>query len=233
MLEQKITTHLQHKSLAKLMGFTYTIEYKKGTKNRAADALSRRDEESNISQITVLQPMWITEVVASFECDNMAQEASLECTIRPQDVSFFQYISGLIKFNGKIYVGRGAGLREKILQQVHESNLGGHAGVLGTYQRVKMVFLWSGMKQQVKDIVLQCPICQINKPEHVKNPGLLQPLPISEQAGSSITMDFIEQLPKSKGKEMIWVVVDRLTKYCIGSSHLSFIIGPGLCGGNL
>lgn len=55
----------------------------------------------------------------------------------------------------------------------------------------------------------------------MKSPGLLQPLPVPEQAWVHITMDFIEQFPKSKGKEMIWVVVDRMTKYIhfIALSH--------------
>lgn len=61
----------------------------------------------------------------------------------------------------------------------------------------------------------------MSKSEHVKSPGMLQPLPVPEQAWIYITMDVIEQLPKSKEKEMIWVVVDRLTKYShfIALSH--------------
>ncbi|KAJ0628009.1 putative nucleotidyltransferase, Ribonuclease H [Helianthus annuus] len=41
LLAQKITTPLQHKWLAKLMGYDYSIEYKQGRENVAADALSR------------------------------------------------------------------------------------------------------------------------------------------------------------------------------------------------
>lgn len=45
------------------------------------------------------------------------------------------------------------------------------------------------------------------------DPGLLQPLPIPNQAWRHISMDFIGGLPKSQGKDTILVVVDRRTKF--------------------
>lgn len=173
LLEQKITTPLQHKYMAKLMGYNYTIEYKKGAENGVADALSRREEEATVAHINIIQPMWITEVIGSYEGDSWAQEAIAECTVRPLDVSFFHYESGLLKFKGRVYVGSTSDLRSKILTYIHQSNMGGHSGIQGTYQRVQLTFLWPGMRQ-------------------------------------------------SKGKEVIWVVVDRFTKY----SHFIALAHP-------
>ena len=41
LLDQKLTTTLQHKWLAKLLGLDYEIQYKKGAENKVADAPSR------------------------------------------------------------------------------------------------------------------------------------------------------------------------------------------------
>jgi RNase H-like domain found in reverse transcriptase len=43
LLDQRLTHSLQHKGLTKLLGLDYTISYKKGVENKAADTLSRRD----------------------------------------------------------------------------------------------------------------------------------------------------------------------------------------------
>jgi hypothetical protein len=58
--------------------------------------------------------------------------------------------------------------------------------------------------------------------ETIKTLGLLQPLAMSSQRWEDISMDFIIGLPKSEGKSVIMVIVDRLTKYAhfCALSHL-------------
>jgi len=60
---------------------------------------------------------------------------------------------------------------------------------------------------------VECLVFQQNKVETIKTPRLLQPLSIPSQRWEEISMDFIIGLPKSEGKSVIMVVVDRLTKY--------------------
>lgn len=69
------------------------------------------------------------------------------------------------------------------------------------------------MRQSVLVFIKQSLVCQINKPEHTKYPGKLQPLPIPVFAWTHISMDFVEGLPLSEQKDLILVVVDRFTKY--------------------
>ena len=61
--------------------------------------------------------------------------------------------------------------------------------------------------------VQECSICQQNKIENIHPAGLLQPLPIPEQKWESVSMDFITGLPKVQGRDCLYVVVDRLTKF--------------------
>ena len=68
--------------------------------------------------------------------------------------------------------------------------------------------------------ISECVTCQQNKSEHTLPGGLLQPLPILEQKWEGISMDFITGLPKVQGKDCIYVVVDRLTKF----AHLYAIL---------
>ena len=58
----------------------------------------------------------------------------------------------------------------------------------------------------------ECFLCQQNKVETIKTLGLLQPLNIPCRCWEEVSMDFITGLPKLEGKNVIMVVVDRLTK---------------------
>ena len=65
----------------------------------------------------------------------------------------------------------------------------------------------------MKEFVLICDTCKRCKHENIAYLGLLQPLPIPDQAWTSVSIDFVEGLPRLEGKDNILVVVDRLTKF--------------------
>lgn len=91
---------------------------------------------------------------------------------------------------------------------------GGHSGIASSIKKAKIYFYWPTLKGDITKFVKECEVCQRNKSEHVPSPGLLQPIPIPNSAWEVVSMDFLEGLPRSRGKDTLLVVVDRLTKYC-------------------
>ena len=86
LLEQRIATPSQQKWLAKLLGYAFVVEYKKGCDNRVADALSRTfgsapDLSTSISAsisdskasclmlLTVPNPTWLKVLQDSYSLD--------------------------------------------------------------------------------------------------------------------------------------------------------------------
>lgn len=87
----------------------------------------------------------------------------------------------------------------------------------GTYH----VVYWEGMKKNIQQYVATCKMCQLNKYQTLAHVWLLQPLLVPTLVCLDVSMNFIEGLPKAQGKNVILVVVDRLTKYAnfIAMSH--------------
>ena len=71
-------------------------------------------------------------------------------------------------------------------------------------------------------MVDKCDTFQRHKGEMTLLPGLLGPLPIPTRIWTDISMDFFEVLPKYGGKTVIFVLVDRLSKY----SHFCALNDP-------
>jgi hypothetical protein len=203
------------------MGYNYKIEYKKGKKNRAADALSRRPQQKHLSSISTTVPLWVIDIMSSYSDDPKCKELEEQLRINNVVVHNYTLSSGIIRYKNRIYVGAHSNLRTQLIQAFHDSALGGHSSERVTYVTLKSLFHWPGMRSVVSQFIKKCLICQLNKSENVPYPGLLQPLHVPDMAWQHITMDFIEALPKSEGKDTILVVVDKLTKYAhfISLSH--------------
>lgn len=214
LLEQKIFTPRQHKYLTKLLGFDYNIEYRKGKENVVADALSRKEDlHTQCNVVTLIKPAWVEELQDSYLGDPIVPQVITESLSFPYNLSLYTYKEGLVRYKGKLYVSCGVDLRRKIIAFIHTSALGGHSGAAVTYNRIYTTFWWPTLKQEVFQFVSECHTCQLCKHELVKTPGLLQPLSVPTGPWTDISMDFIEKLPRLRGFDTIWVIVDRFTKY--------------------
>ncbi|KAD7479936.1 hypothetical protein E3N88_03072 [Mikania micrantha] len=213
LLTQKITTPLQQTWLAKLMGYDYEISYKKGVDNVVADGLSRVEGlalfEMGVSSIDSMLLQRIKEIWNS----DMQLQAVIKQVGAGHQVKNVSWDGQLLKKKNKVWIGNDEQLKNDIMVLFHASPLGGHSGFRPTLQKIKSLFYWKGCSKQVRLFIKECSECQRAKYEPIANPGLLQPLPVPNYIFTDISMDFISGLPKSQGKDCIWVVVDRLTKY--------------------
>ncbi|GJZ81438.1 transposon ty3-I gag-pol polyprotein [Tanacetum coccineum] len=158
LLEQRITTHAQMKWLPKLISCDYDILYKKGSENKADDALSRIPTSAQLLTLAL-------SIIST----------------NPQSHKHYTWTNGQLRRKGKLVVGNNEALRQQLLQYFHSDPSGGHSGVQATIKRITGLCYWKKLRQQVNVFM--------------------------------IFMDFIEGLPSSYGKTVIFVVMDRLSKY--------------------
>jgi len=137
-------------------------------------------------------------------------------------VSHYALQEGLLRRKGRLVIGPNLALKEQLLQWVHDSPFGGHSGRDATLKRLKSLFWWRGMTKAVQAYVRKCVTCQSCKYDTSPTPGLLQPIAIPQEVWRDVSMDFIEGLLKSFGKEVIFVIVDRFSKY----AHFAALIHP-------
>lgn len=114
---------------------------------------------------------------------------------------------GVIRYKNRIWVGPDSKLQTRIIAAIHESAIGGHSGAPVTLRKLKQLFAWKGMNTTVHTFVAHYQTCLQAKLDRVAYPGMPQPLPVSSSAWHTISMDFIEGLPKSGSVSCILVVV--------------------------
>jgi hypothetical protein len=100
----------------------------------------------------------------------------------PQALPNFTLMDGVLRYKKRIWLGHNTVLHQQVLQAVHASAMGGHSGFPVTYSKMKQLFAWKGMKTATLAFVQSCQVCQQAKPNRVKYPGLLAPLPIPDGA---------------------------------------------------
>ncbi|GJX83028.1 putative reverse transcriptase domain-containing protein [Tanacetum coccineum] len=102
-------------------------------------------------------------------------------------------------------------LRILIMHESYKSKYSVHLGSDKIYQDMKKLYWWLNKKADIAIYVSKSLTCLKVKADHQKPSSLLvQP----QWKWDNITMDFVTKLPKTPGGyDIIWVIVDRLTKY--------------------
>ena len=124
-----MTCPSQHVWLAKLLGFDYEIEFKKGKDNVVVDALSRVSC-GTLSTLAVssLSTTLLEAIKQSWQDDKAVQLLIQELTQQPTSHPHYSWVNQLLCRKGKLVVGHNESLQTQIISIYHDSVAGGHSG---------------------------------------------------------------------------------------------------------
>jgi Integrase zinc binding domain/Integrase core domain len=100
---------------------------------------------------------------------------------------------------------------EPVLFMLHNHPLGGHLGVDIVFNKVRNLYFWPQMYDDIKDYIRSCDSCQ--RRGRKRNVEPLQPIPVGEPF-SKMGIDIVGPLPLTdNGNKYIVVATDYMTKW--------------------
>ena len=214
LMDQTVQTPEQHRYLAWLLGYDFTIQYRAGRANIVADALSRIHEDSPASLFLISMPQFDFLEGLRKEMASHPAFIVLYHKIQGEPEAYLEYTltADLILHKGRIWIPSNSSFTKLLLEEFHQSPTGGHMGIQKTLHRLQENFTWDSIRADTRAFIAGCLTCQCTKYDNRKPAGLLSPLPILVQPWEDLSMDFIVGLPAYKGNTCIFVVVDRFSK---------------------
>ncbi|GJR26026.1 putative reverse transcriptase domain-containing protein [Tanacetum coccineum] len=190
--------------------------YLYGTK--LADTLRRKER---------IKPLQVRALVMTISLDLPKQILNAQIEARKPENFEAEDVGGMIRkkkleprangtlcLNNRSWLPCFSDLRTLIMHKSHKSKYYVNLGSDKMYQDIKKLYWWPNMKAKIATYVSKCLTCLKVKAEHQKPSGLLVKPEIPQWKWDNMTMDFITKLPKtSSGYDVIWVIVDRLTKF--------------------
>lgn len=174
----------------KLEEYEYTIVYKAGKNNTNADALSRIPYHEMVCNVVS------TRSKTKQDSQDDSQDKELQPNAQPTVLNDLTEI-------------------QTVLKELHDSPIGGHQGFKRTFNKIRALYSWKGMKKDIEKYIKQCETCQKNKEGYnPKQPMVLTTT--STRSFEKLFLDIVGPLDISlNGNTCILTMMDDLTKLAI------------------
>lgn len=199
----------------RLSQFNFDIQYKKGTDNKLADALSRAPIPTEI--VNLICPVDSTSDTWYNNLFKRVEKAPHKFPdLRILNDNLYKRIRTKNPLTRDCEWKRVIPheLRQDILKTCHDRADAAHLGVFKTSKRIAQSYYWPKMMGDVKRYIRNCPICLAYKSTNEAPPGLMENPKRVQRPWQVICTDLVGPLPRSyKGYKFILVVCDCFTKY--------------------
>ena len=184
-----------------------------GNENTVADALSHMPEEGEgeegskiiaaVLKIS-MDPKISEDIRVGYKSDAFCQRILKNLESFPM----IKVEDGLIYIGSRLVIPRVGTLREDLFQMAHDSL--GHFGMDKSYATLWTAYYWPRMRTELEGAYIPgCDACQWNKGPTTRPTGPLHPLPVPDNRGDSVAIDFIGPLPEDEGFNCIVTMTDR------------------------
>ncbi|KAF2297357.1 hypothetical protein GH714_021883 [Hevea brasiliensis] len=153
LLEQRHLSATQQHWISKLLGFSFTVEYRAGKSNVVADALSRRNADDSILMAVSMPQLSLFDEIRKEHSDSPAIQQQISAITNGTVASKWVFRDGLLFYNNRVYLPPNSPSIQLVVSALHNQS---HEGYQKTLYRITRDFYWQGMKNFVRDFVRSC-----------------------------------------------------------------------------
>lgn len=196
----------------RLQPYDFEIRHRKGKFMVVADALSRAVsvEAIDATSFTKSTDQWYADLKRRVE---EAPQRYVQFRVE-NDILYKACARNSRQANSNWRVVVPQNFRREVLQDCHDSPLSAHGGFFKTIDRVRRLYYWPKMENEIRLYVKSCEICKASKQAIGCQTAPMGKQSEVEKPWQMIYIDFVGPLPRSRnGYTHLFVAVDAFSKF--------------------
>lgn len=193
----------------KLEEYEYNIEYKPGSQNVVADALSRVEIKTT-NQLARQDENPSNEIESKTEIEEQPIASSNTSESQPSDEDVY-----IDKHGNRRQWIKDPNTQRQLLKELHDNPTGGHQGQRRTLDILKLKYYWKNMKQDVNRYIETCTSCnerKTNPKDKLKAPMVVTNTP--SKVFDTLHVDIVGPLTVTDNKnKYLLTFQDSFSKY--------------------